>query len=196
MTEHQTIAAPDAAARPWFFGYGSLVNRQTHTYPDSRPAELAGYRRCWVNGRGRKYTFLSVEPDAATTILGVIASVPNADWLALDEREAAYARHDVSLLTRHNLGAEVPIATYRAMEPEPVRTERPILLSYVDTVAQGFHDIYGPPGIPHFFATTVSWGPVLDDRAAPVYARATGCTPWIAETVDDTLRKLGIAVMA
>ena len=64
---------------PYFFGYGSLVNRETHTYPDARPARLKGWRRSWIRTAKREVVFLSVTPDADTVIDGLIASVPDAD---------------------------------------------------------------------------------------------------------------------
>ncbi|NBT52664.1 MAG: gamma-glutamylcyclotransferase, partial [Marivivens sp.] len=81
---------------PRFFGYGSLVNLTTHTYPDPKPAKLRGWRRVWRHTQIQEPAFLSVEPCDRTTLLGVTAAVPNADWAALDERESGYLRRDVT----------------------------------------------------------------------------------------------------
>ena len=43
---------------PCFFGYGSLVNRNTHAYPDARPAQLRGWHRLWVRIEGAAHVFL------------------------------------------------------------------------------------------------------------------------------------------
>ena len=97
---------------PYFFGYGSLVNRATHDYPDARPARLRGWRRCWVKTSARDAVFLSVEPDPATTIDGLIAAVPNADWAALDLREAAYDRIPSGGAIVHDLSPPPQVSHY------------------------------------------------------------------------------------
>ncbi len=79
-------------ADPFFFGYGSLVNSGTHAYPEFHPATLPGWRRAWRRAHGRAAAYVTVMRDPTSSIEGVIASVPGADWQALDAREAAYAR--------------------------------------------------------------------------------------------------------
>jgi len=160
-----------------FFGYGSLVNRATHAYPDPRPARLEGWRRVWVHTGLRPVAYLSVEP-AEGEILGLVAEVPGGDWTALDRREAAYDRHPVT--TRlHACGTEMAARVY-AVPPghaAPPDTRHPVVLSYIDTVVQGFLEVFGRAGAAHFFETTAGWGgPITDDRAAPRYPRATALT--------------------
>ena len=74
-----------------FFGFGSLVNTETHSY-DGTPSMLYGWRREWVATPFRDQVFLSVRRDPDTTIEGILAAVPNGDWVALDQREAGYTR--------------------------------------------------------------------------------------------------------
>ncbi len=163
---------------PAFFGYGSLVNLGTHDYADPQPAALSGWRRVWRHTPAREYAFLSVEPHAETTLKGIVARVPGADWAALDQREAAYERQDVT----HQIAppAKTTVAVYCV--PTPLATPtKPILLSYLDVVIQGYLSIFGPAGADHFFATTAAWdGGVLDDRADPIYPRHQVLT--LAET--------------
>ncbi len=157
---------------PAFFGYGSLVNLATHSYGDPRPAVLHGWRRVWRRTNLRKAAYLSVMPCAQTSLQGVIARVPGADWAALDQREAAYHRHDVSATIRHD-GPIAPTAVYQ-VRPEHVSDadDHPILLSYVDVVVQGYLRVHGHDGVTHFFETTDGWDtPILDDRANPIYPR-------------------------
>jgi len=157
---------------PAFFGYGSLVNLATNPYGDPRPAVLHGWRRVWRRTHLRKAAYLSVMPCAETTLYGVIARVPGADWGALDQREAAYRRHDVSETVRHD-GLKAPTAVYQ-VRPEHVATadDHPILLSYVDVVVQGYLRMHGYNGVAHFFDTTDGWNTaILNDRADPVYPR-------------------------
>lgn len=171
---------------PSFFGYGSLVNLATHDYRDPRPARLSGWRRVWRHTSLRDAAFLSVEPDPSSTISGVLARVPGADWLALDAREAAYDRQDVSHAVLHD-GALGPTAVYQ-VSPQHIMapsTDHPVLLSYLDVVVQGFLRMYGPDGVADFFATTGGWDtPIFDDRAAPQYPRHQRLTPSETALVD------------
>ena len=156
---------------PSFFGYGSLVNRATHDYPAARPAQLIGWRRTWVRTDLRDVVFLSVRPDPGTTIDGLVAQVPNADWHALDLRETGYDRIPADGQVSVETG---PIAVYHVPEARQRRAgDHAILLSYLDVVVQGFLREFGEAGVEAFFATTDGWDtPVRDDRAAPLYPRA------------------------
>lgn len=157
---------------PAFFGYGSLVNLATHAYDDPRPAELHGWRRVWRRTHLRRAAYLSVMPCAETTLRGVIAGVPGADWDALDQREAAYQRHDVSEGIRHD-GPKAPTAVYQVRSEHVADADdHPILLSYVDVVVRGYLQMHGHAGVSHFFETTDGWNAaILNDRADPVYPR-------------------------
>ncbi len=158
---------------PYFFGYGSLVNRATHNYPDAHPAQLQGWRRVWVKTLARDAVFLSVEPDPATTIDGLIAAVPNADWAALDLREAAYERILSGEAVSHDLRPMPEVSHYAVTNTAgPTTADNYIILSYLDIVVKGFLDEFGLEGVERFFATTQGWEtPVLNDRAAPRYPR-------------------------
>lgn len=184
-------SAPNGTTDPRFFGYGSLVHLATHDYPDPVPATLTGWRRVWRGTSLRELAFLSVTPCPGAAIRGVTARVPGADWAALDRREGAYARRDVS----HQITPTAPdVAVYE------VRTDlltdprgHPLLLSYIDTVALGFLEIYGPDGVKDFFATTDGWGaPIRDDRAAPMYPRWQPMTEAARALVDAELDRLGV----
>lgn len=163
---------------PWFFGYGSLVNRATHTYPQAQQARLQGWRRVWVRTALRDVVFLSVHKAPGHSIDGLIASVPGADWAALDQRESGYHRIDATHAVRHEADAS-DIAVYQV----PDHAQRPggdhrILLSYLDVVVQGFVREFGEAGAEQFFATTDGWNtPVQDDRGAPLYPRAQAISP-------------------
>ena len=60
----------------WFFGYGSLVNRATHSYPQAQRARLHNWRRVWVRTAMREVVFLSIHPAPDHEIDGLIAAVP------------------------------------------------------------------------------------------------------------------------
>lgn len=171
---------------PAFFGYGSLVNLATHGYADPRPARLAGWRRVWRRAPIRPVAFLSVEPCPDTVIDGVIARVPGADWAALDAREGAYTRRDVTGAITHD-GPPGPVAVYVLNQgSEAPSADHPVLLSYIDVVAQGFHTLAGESGVRHFFETTHGWSRhILNDRPAPRYPRAMPVAGAVRALVDE-----------
>jgi len=182
-------------SHPRFFGYGSLVNFATHDYPDARPARVKGWRRVWRHTSLRPAAYLSVELCDQTELYGVTAAVPGGDWAALDAREHAYRRHDV---THQSDQAELPVSLY-AVDPAHRHGEGekgPILLSYVDVVVQGYLRVFGEDGAKGFFGTTHHWDiPILDDRAAPVYPRHQKLTASETETVNAALERLGCRIV-
>ncbi len=181
------------------FGYGSLVNRATHAMAPTFRARLSGWRRVWRATAIRPLAFLSAEPDPGCVIEGLVAAVGPAQWPALDEREYAYQRialepAALAHADAPEAGAAIPAGgggSIRAdganfsgvviysVDPAPSATaagalhDHPVLLSYIDVVAQGFLREFGPEGVARFFDTTTGWHmPVIDDRAAPRYPRA------------------------
>ena len=181
---------------PFFFGYGSLVHRATHSYPMAAAAKLHGYRRVWRATTLREFAFLSVERHEHTTIEGLVAQVPNADWVALDEREHAYQRYDVTDQVESE-PARSEIQVY-SVAPEFYAAdgqEYTLLLSYIDVVVQGFLREFGNAGVSRFFDTTVGWPrQILNDRQAPIYPRFQSLSDTELELVDSHLRALEIDV--
>ncbi len=182
---------------PFFFGYGSLVNRRTHDYTQATTASVTGWRRAWRHTPLRDVSFLTVVPATDDYIDGLIAAVPGADWAALDARERAYGRHDASPHVTHDIDRQLDIAIYAIPDgfhraPGP---DNPVLLSYLDTVVQGFLREFGPEGAAHFFDTTEGWqAPILDDRAAPIYPRSQLLSAEDRDVVDDALSRLATVV--
>ncbi|ABD56536.1 gamma-glutamylcyclotransferase family protein [Jannaschia sp. CCS1] len=179
---------------PYFFGYGSLVNRKTHAYPRTFPAHVTGWRRIWRGTALRDVAFLTAEPDSGGEITGLIAEVPGADWAALDLREAAYARHRVTDI-RHGAPADLPsgvdVQIYAVEQRHVDTTDHPILLSYLDTVIQGYLQEFGAAGATAFFETTGGWHhPIRNDRSNPIYPRATILTREERAFVDESLALL------
>lgn len=182
---------------PAFFGYGSLVNRATHDHAPATPARLAGWRRVWRHTAIRRFAFLSAEPAGATDagIDGLVAAVPGDDWAALDLREAAYRRQP---LAPDRLDPAPPwadrIEIYAVAEAHPAApAPQPILLSYLDTVVLGFAREFGTAGVARFFASTTGWGPLLDDRADPLYPRHQRLTAAERALTDAHAQTLGLA---
>lgn len=161
-------------ADPYFFGYGSLVNRDTHDFANPKPARLSGWRRAWRHTNLRPVAFLTAIPDPDCTIDGLIAHVPQNDWAALDQREWAYDRVSATHAVSHTVPHDIEIAVYAVPADRHTQpTDRhPILLSYLDVVVQGYLREFGPTGADAFFATTDGWNTsILNDRPAPRYPR-------------------------
>lgn len=177
----------------FFFGYGSLVNRHTHAYPDAQPVTIRGWRREWRMARSLSRTFLSAVPDARAQIDGLVARVPDNDWAALDLRETGYGRHALSA-DAFAYGSARPAQIYAIapQDAQPPSHAAPIKLSYLDVVVEGFALEFGPDGVTRFFDTTTGWGPVLDDRAAPLYPRARPVAPDLRALIDAWLAQLGV----
>ncbi|GAA6209629.1 gamma-glutamylcyclotransferase [Cognatishimia sp. WU-CL00825] len=183
---------------PYFFGYGSLVNRQTHNYPKAQQAQLQGWRRVWRQTTLRPRPFLTVEPCAGSTITGLIAQVPNHDWQALDQREAVYDRILVRSVTASAPSNPASISTYTVPPEKYPAPNKPhaILLSYLDVVVQGYLQEFGTTGAAAFFTTTVGWNaPIRDDRQTPLYPRSQRLLASETDFVDCHLAKMGCEIL-
>ncbi len=174
---------------PYFFGYGSLVNRGTHSYTNAARARLQGWRRAWVRTPVREISFLSVIPDANSVIEGLIAEVPDSDWAALDTRENGYARIGSERAVLHDLDPTVMISHYAVPQDTWVAGgDHRILLSYLDVVVQGYLKEFGAHGVAQFFDSTDGWDtPILNDRASPRYPRAQTLSAQETALVDQNL---------
>ncbi|MEV8466186.1 gamma-glutamylcyclotransferase family protein [Fluviibacterium sp. DFM31] len=180
----------------YFFGYGSLVNQRTHSYPEGRPARLKGWRRMWCHTEASDQVFLSAHPVTGGTIDGLIAQVPGQDWHALDHRETGYLRQPVTDQLDHDHPAQPHVQVYAIPRDRHLsETGGHILLSYLDVVVQGFLQTYGPDGVAGFFDSTDGWDRVvLDDRAAPRYPRHQQLTPSETALVNGYLDRLPVRV--
>ncbi len=165
---------------PRFFGYGSLVNRATHIYRNTRPVRLTNWHREWVRIPSFNTAVLSVRPQAGSQIDGLTADVPGGDWSALDARETGYRREIL-------LDFDAPTWVYAVPRETRGPGDHMILLSYLDVVIQGFLREFGPEGPHRFMATTDNWLPILNDRKAPRYPRAQTLTANETALVDALL---------
>lgn len=186
--------------RDFFFGYGSLVNRATHDYPEAHPATVKGWRRVWRHTSLRPVAYLSAEPAEGAEIEGLVAAVPGSDWAALDLREHAYDRHTLpGHGVAHPIAREIDVQIY-AVPPRVAAAptvRHPILLSYIDVVVQGFSCEFGEEGVGRFFDTTAGWeAPILDDRTAPRYPRTQKLSAAETELVDHHLNAVGAQILA
>lgn len=183
---------------PFFFGYGSLVNRDTHDYPNVYRARVRGWRRAWRHTAGRSVPYLTGVPCEHSEIDGLVAMVPGGDWAALDLREAGYDRHhlgvQLSVQAEHPVQAQIyAVCPTRTVHPE----DKPAInLSYIDVVVQGYLREFGEAGAHGFFATTDGWDtPVRDDRRNPRYARHKVLSAAERAFVDERLAEIGARVI-
>jgi len=185
-------------ADPFFFGYGSLVNRATHDFDEAHPARLSGWRRAWRHTRLRPVAFLTAVPAPGHTIDGLVAHVPGDDWAALDQRERAYDRTPVTEAADHTVTRAIHVQVYAIPHGKhgvPDETH-PVLLSYLDVVVQGYLREFGEAGVQRFFDTTDGWdAPILDDRAAPVYGRHQRLRDEERALVQDWLRTVDARII-
>ncbi|SER74677.1 ChaC-like protein [Tranquillimonas rosea] len=177
---------------PYFFGYGSLVNRATHSYAAAHPARLHGWRRVWRHTDLQPQAFLTAVPVEGSAIDGLIAAVPGADWAALDARETGYDRVAAPRVDHPVGDVDVRVYTIPKGKHRVPDDTCPILLSYLDVVVQGYLTEFGESGVEAFFATTDGWDtPIRDDRHAPLYPRAQVLEPRERAMVDAHLRAVG-----
>ena len=90
-----------------FFGYGSLVNINTHSYRPYEKGTIKGWRRIWCYTKLREVPFLSAHFVNKGQISGLIASVPDNDWSALDRRETGYHRTKIPLKLQKNTSLQL-----------------------------------------------------------------------------------------
>jgi len=192
-----------------YFGYGSLVNRQTVDVSEiSLKATLNGWERQWAHRAERPWTeqgragpgvcALTITPATDCQIDGVLAEVADRDIDALDRREQGYDRVMLptsDFIVDHKLPAE-PICVYvsSASHCGWANPDYPILQSYIDCVLAGFSQQYGHHGARRFMASTRGWSkPILNDRHSPLYPRAVNLEPeeksLIELLLDATLKK-------
>ncbi|MEE9335827.1 MAG: gamma-glutamylcyclotransferase family protein [Granulosicoccaceae bacterium] len=168
-----------------YFGYGSLVNRNTRPpLEDAFKARLSGWERHWAHrvaddATDRHCTSLSARPaaDAATSIDGVVVLMEQSELPTLDQRESGYFRQSVPICA-FEIETALPVkevAIYRSL-PEnlaPANENFPILQSYIDCVMAGYEQLFDEAGLHEFMRTTVGWsGDTLNDRIKPHYPRA------------------------
>ena len=184
-------------SHPCFFGYGSLVNRATHDHTNAHPARVRGWRRAWVQTSLRTRPYLTAVPSPESEILGLVAEV-EGDWAALDRREEAYAQHTVKEID-HPMGSDRDVRIY-AVDPghfaDASTPPEPLILSYIDVVAQGYLQVFGEDGLNHFFETTDGWHhPVHNDRADPIYPRAQRLSHEETALTDSALQNVGARIL-
>jgi hypothetical protein len=175
---------------PYFFGYGSLVNINTHSYRPYEKKTIKGWRRKWCYTKLRQVPFLSAHFVNKGQISGLIAAVPDNDWSALDQRETGYHRTRIPLKLEEGT-SKIEVQIYH-VPSENISNKKPtkgIILSYLDCVVKGYLEQYGEEGVADFFATTDGWDcQAFDDRLKPIYPRHVELTKSERHLVDYYLK--------
>lgn len=189
MAELERLA--EAGELIGYFGYGSLVNRDTlrTEIVAACPARLKGWRRYWRAqpdiGRmgeedgpdGPMPSMLTAGRAEGAAIDGLLVFDRKINLDSVDQREMHYHRREIAAedlqLAPGLIVPDCPLYVYE------VRAELPdlpgghaILGSYLDAVMQGFHREFGPDGVHRFIAETDDFHtPIHDDRHQPRYPR-------------------------
>ena len=187
-----------------YFGYGSLVNRDTHRteiYGAVR-ARVRGWRRHW-QGRPQHgdnpISLLSVkaesDPDHELPGLLVFDRIENLG--ALDEREFNYHRRTVeagAIVLPVELSMEAPVFIYEGKPEVAPGTDHAILQSYLDAVLQGYLLEYGEDEVRRFIADTHAFDhtPIIRDRHEPRYMRPVAWRAEEAQLFDEALAANGV----
>ncbi|MEM1049331.1 MAG: gamma-glutamylcyclotransferase family protein [Pseudomonadota bacterium] len=171
-----------ATRRIGYFGYGSLVNRQTlrTRYVDAVRAELTGFRREWrirgdtPNGPA---CALTATPDNASGLQGLLVIDTEENLPEVDQREARYDRvavpADALTLEQDHAVDALYVYVAKAVHTGAADPRFPIRQSYVDAVMQGYRTEFGDAGLERFVHETYGWDQVvLADRHQPLYPRA------------------------
>jgi hypothetical protein len=188
-----------------YFGYGSLVNRNTlpSDIVNAVPATLIGWRRHWQSrppvanetGKMKNIALLSVHRDDNCEIDGllIVDRIKNLDQL--DQREVHYQRTALALedfklpadSTFSNTDTSIHIYVARAGQGS--KDNPATLQSYLDVVFQGYLHEFGECGIERFLDTTDNYNPVLNnDRNNPIYLRHQKIAVTHARLFDKILR--------
>lgn len=184
-----------------YFGYGSLVNPATHRTPviGYVPAKLRGWRRAWVARSdwdpALPVALLSASPADGDVLLDGLLVLDHVSSLpALDEREAGYQRHELSIADLDvdaDVSIQGPIYIYEAQSLNAEPCDGHILQSYLDAVLQGFDEMHGQEAVARFLLTTDNFHtPILKDRHNPHYPRSVILDDRQRRHIDQTLSHL------
>lgn len=147
---------------------------------------------CFLSANQKSTQQHSANQQRQDTIDGLIASVPDNDWQALDEREFSYTRHPVGHLVEPPTISE-HIQTY-SVPTKDYQTDvapKPILLSYLDVVLLGYKTVFGPEGALRFITSTDNWDrPIFNDRSNPIYPRHQALSSKEQLWIDQLLEKI------
>ncbi|MEX3009486.1 gamma-glutamylcyclotransferase family protein [Hoeflea sp. TYP-13] len=188
-----------------YFGYGSLVNRDTlrTDYVHAQPVRLHGWRRCWrprMHGdpirSGKPTSLLSARQMAGSVIEGLLVFDRVSNLPCVDEREATYDRVRVPLDRLEVIDGKLPdcrVYVYEAQTNSASHDpHHPILQSYLDAVLQGFLNEFGRQGVHDFLDSTDGFERTVHaDRHDPIYPRSVTLSLEERTFIDTLLEERG-----
>jgi len=202
------MTASDKSNLVGYFGFGSLVNRDTlrTDFIDHIPASLHGWRRHWqtrsktaerFGNSPTELVLLSIHEDRTCILDGAIVIDHISNLAAVDEREAGYSRVRLDRSVLDVPGdIELPgdIYVYVAHPVDPSEDGKGALLqSYLDAVMQGYLLSFGEEGVSKFIDTTVGFNrSIVTDRTVPVYPRSVELSVTEALLFDRELVRAGV----
>ena len=188
-----------------YFGYGSLVNRNTRPAQEiAHSARLNGWQRVWDHRvsdpyRDKRCTSLSIEPSREVAVEGVVVRLELDKLPQLDQREAGYDRlilpasdFDLpeELLEQMATEGMDEIMVYRSQEHNRglADAENPVLQSYVDCVMAGYLHRFGEEGVNALVSSTRGWEcSLFNDRTEPFYPRWVEVSSADQQYFDDSI---------
>ena len=186
-----------------YFGYGSLVNRNTlrTNYVSTQRVQLKGWKRHW-QARSKDcdvsndIALLSIHRDKDCAIDGMLVIDKAESLPSLDQREVEYERVQLGLsdLVVFDETLEIPqtLFVYVGNGQGTLSKEKQLLQSYLDAVLFGFYNEFGEAGVLRFFETTEGFSrPLIMDREKPIYARADIVPSELLKWFDEHLEKAG-----
>ena len=172
-----------------YFGYGSLVNLGSLRTPyiSSHRATVKGFSRVWLSrpkvensfASTDGLAFLSVVENPDVEIDGLLITDHASSLPSLDERESLYSRVTIhnDNLQLHETAPSIDKKFLYVADEHQAGPDAKILRSYLDVVMQGYLQQFGADGVARFFDTTLNFElEILEDRAEPLYPRATRLT--------------------
>ena len=200
------MIASEAEELVGYFGFGSLVNRDTlrTSYLNHYPASLRGWRRHWqirpdiqAVSEPSDIVLLSVHEDQDCTLNGAIVIDLAKNLPLVDEREAGYDRVLLShsdLTVANDVALPESVYVYVAQKPAREDGGQGVLLqSYLDAVLMGYSNLFQEEGLDHFIETTIGFDrSIIADRHNPIYPRSVEISVREAKRFDLALKRAGV----
>eukprot|EP00049_Salpingoeca_infusionum_P014313 m.267498 g.267498 ORF g.267498 m.267498 type:complete len:218 (-) comp15640_c1_seq7:2381-3034(-) len=198
----------ETSSRHHILGYGSLMSSESRARTGETglalPVRVHGFERGWwlrssrfTQGIGM--TALGVVSNSEGTCTGVLSRVAEAELPRFDAREAGYTREpipykDVKVIDQeHDLKPSDKFWVYCMTERQPPTPMFPIVHSYLDVVISGTLEV-SAEFAHEFVASTSDWQHLTDDRASPVYIRASAQASAQAPLIDAVLQEHDVTV--
>lgn len=211
IAEHALYAHTTASARiheaesksvAGVFGYGSLVNPDTHPEPLAiQKAVAAGWARQWshrvtvdLKDKGTQgVCALTIAPNPDTRIHGVVLRTPDGGIPDIKDREIGYKLSLIRVLLAGGSRQLAYVYIGKDCHRGTSGPDFPVWRSYLDTVLVGYLRTGGKTGLNKFMKST-EWKDVHieDDRRNVKYARHANLDSTEVTVIDAVLAEHGL----